>query len=113
VTDPALLELLRRRRADVSERLARLDADERSLLRDRSDATADDEHDPEGSTLSGEWSRVDALRRAAETERAELDAALGRVDAGTYGICAACGRSIPPERLRARPMAERCVDCAS
>lgn len=111
--DPEVLALLRERRVDADTRLARLDADERSLLLDRSDATADDEHDPEGSTLSGEWSRVDALRRATITERGELERALSRVDAGTYGVCARCGRSIPVERLRARPMAELCVSCAS
>jgi DnaK suppressor protein len=113
MTDPELLALLRRRRDDAAARLARLDVDEKSLLQDRSDATADDEHDPEGSTLSGEWSRVDALRRAALDEMAELDRAQARVDAGTYGVCARCGVSIPLERLRARPMAELCVACAS
>jgi DnaK suppressor protein len=112
VIDPEVSGLLRARRVEVDARLAHLAADERSLLRDRSDATADDEHDPEGSTLSGEWSRVDALRRAALQERAELERAEARVAQGTYGICAACERAIPIERLRARPMAERCVACA-
>jgi RNA polymerase-binding transcription factor DksA len=91
--------------------LARLDEDEASLRRDRADATADDEHDPEGSTLSGEWQRLDALRRARREERAEVEDALHRVDAGTYGICARCGRPIPAPRLEARPMATTCVDC--
>ncbi|MCK6065031.1 MULTISPECIES: TraR/DksA family transcriptional regulator [Microbacterium] len=103
------LELLRR---DVLTRLERLDADERSLLHDRADGTADDEHDPEGSTLSGEWSRVDALRRAALGELAEIDAAMARIADGTYGICARCGRPIPAERMKVRPTASLCVACA-
>lgn len=103
---------LQRLRADVEARLARLDADERALLHDRADGTADDEHDPEGSTLSAEWSRVDALRRGAIAEIAEIDAALRRVADGTYGVCARCGRRIPDERMRVRPMAELCVACA-
>lgn len=107
------IALLRARRAEVDLRLDRLAADERSLLADRADGTADDEHDPEGSTLSGEWSRVDVLRRAADQERAELDAALARVAAGTYGRCEGCGRRIPLERLRVRPMAAHCVTCAA
>lgn len=111
-TDPALLAALRARRAETDARLRRLDEDERMLLRDRADGTADDEHDPEGATLSGEWSTVDALRRATRTERDELDAALVRAQAGTYGVCVECGRRIPRARLLARPMAERCVDCA-
>lgn len=111
MTDSA--DLLRARRAEVDGRLRRLAHDEQSLRRDRADGTADDEHDPEGSTLSGEWAQVDALRRAAEAERADLDAALARIDAGTYGFCVACGRRIPVERLQARPMADRCVACAA
>lgn len=103
---------LQRLRADVQARLARLDADERALLHDRADGTADDEHDPEGSTLSAEWSRVDALRRGAIAEIAEIDAALRRVGDGTYGVCARCGRRIPDERMQVRPMAELCVACA-
>jgi DnaK suppressor protein len=110
--DAELRALLEGRRAAALELLGRLDADERSLLRDRADATADDEHDPEGSTLSGEWSRVDALGRAARDELADVDAALARMDSGAYGVCEACGRSIPRERLLARPMARRCVACA-
>lgn len=98
-------------RADVDARLRRLDEDEAALLRDRADGTADDEHDPEGSTLSGEWQRVDALRRAALDERAEIDAALRRVVEGTYGVCERCGNRIPHARLEVRPTARLCVNC--
>ncbi len=41
----------------------------------------------------------------------EIDAALGRIDAGTYGICVRCGKSIPDERLAAVPYAVLCVSC--
>jgi len=104
---------IERRRADVDARLARLDGDDALLRRDRADGTADDEHDPEGSTLSGEWAQIDALRRAAVAERVRLDAARDRMAAQTYGVCVSCGREIPLERLRARPEADRCVACAS
>lgn len=105
--------VLEARLREIELLLSRLDADEASLRHDRADATADDEHDPEGSTLSGEWQRVEALRRAQRDERAEVVAALARLDAGTYGICARCGRPIPAARLEARPMATLCVACAS
>lgn len=111
MTDPA--GALRARAAELDELLARLGADESSVRADRADTTADDEHDPEGSTLSGEWQRIEALRRAALAERAEVDAALACVDAGTYGVCEVCGHPIPPERLEARPFATRCVACAA
>ena len=104
---------LEQRLREIDALLARLDADEASLRTDRADATADDEHDPEGSTLSGEWQRVDALRRARLDERAEVKEAIRRMDAGTYGVCVRCGDPIPPARLEARPMATMCVACAS
>jgi RNA polymerase-binding protein DksA len=40
-----------------------------------------------------------------------IDAALARIDAGTYGICVNCGRPIAPERLEAMPWATLCIDC--
>jgi RNA polymerase-binding transcription factor DksA len=82
------------------------------LRRDRSAETADDEHDPEGVTLSMEWERIEGLRLAAERDLAEIDEALARWSSGDYGRCEGCGGSIPTERLRVRPAARRCVPCA-
>ena len=110
MSDPAAV--LRARAADLDALLARLDADGDAVRADRADQTADDEHDPEGSTLSGEWQRIEALRRSAASERAEVDAALDRVAAGKYGVCVVCGRAIPAARLEARPFATTCVGCA-
>ncbi len=81
------------------------------LTRDR-DEPADDEHDPEGVTLSTEWSRLSALVDAAQSELRQVEDALARLDAGTYGVCANCGRRIPAARLKVRPFAELCVPCA-
>lgn len=47
---------------------------------------------------------------AIETLR-EVDAALKRIDNGTYGRCESCGNEIPAERLDARPVARLCVTC--
>ena len=44
---------------------------------------------------------------------AELEHSLERVDEGTYGVCAACGKDIPYERMEAVPDTDYCVDCAS
>jgi DnaK suppressor protein len=40
-----------------------------------------------------------------------IDAALARIDAGTYGICVNCSAQIAPERLEAMPWATLCIDC--
>lgn len=107
------IERLRERERELTDQLARLDADDAALRVDRADATADDEHDPEGSTLSGEWQRVSALRASTRDELAQVATALARVDAGTYGVCERCGRPIPEARLEVRPQATMCVACAS
>lgn len=41
----------------------------------------------------------------------EIDSALAKIDDGTYGLCARCGREIPEERLQAVPYATLCVSC--
>jgi DnaK suppressor protein len=41
----------------------------------------------------------------------QVNAALARLDAGTYGICENCGKEISPRRLEALPYARLCVDC--
>jgi DnaK suppressor protein len=41
----------------------------------------------------------------------KIQDALARVDAGTFGRCAACGRPISAARLRARPVTDLCIGC--
>ena len=47
----------------------------------------------------------------AEQVLSEIDAALKRVEDGTYGTCVNCGQEIPRERLQANPWASLCIDC--
>jgi RNA polymerase-binding transcription factor DksA len=82
------------------------------LTHDREGSNDDDEHDPEGVTLSSEWSRLTGLADAAASELHQVDDAIARMDAGDYGACAACGRPIPVARLEIRPFAVHCVACA-
>lgn len=46
-----------------------------------------------------------------EEQLADVDKALDRIEEGTYGICANCGKAIMPERLEALPYAKLCIDC--
>jgi RNA polymerase-binding transcription factor len=39
-----------------------------------------------------------------------IDAALKRIDEGTYGECTRCGKEIPEERLEARPWSALCIE---
>ena len=53
------------------------------------DSNADDEHDPEGSTVAFERARTTALLQQARARLDEIDRAAARVAAGTYGRCEA------------------------
>lgn len=113
---PAQLErfeaLLQRERTDAEERLAEFGDVMSEVRTARSDATADDEHDPEGPTMTQEWSQRTAVLADVCAELTDIEHALGRIADGTYGICARCGKRITAGRLDARPTATLCIDCA-
>lgn len=75
-------------------------------------SNADDEHDPEGSTIAFERSQVASLLDQTHRRLEAIDAALTSLDDGTYGTCRSCGLPIPTARLAARPVARTCVSCA-
>lgn len=79
----------------------------------RADAEPD-RHDVQSS----DWAQNEDGRNVAyaleERETAELnaiDAAIKRIEAGTFGLCTDCGVDIPTARLHANPAAMRCVAC--
>lgn len=99
-------------RAAAAGSVAALERDLAALMAAAIGANGDDEHDPEGATIGFERAQLTVLLASARHRLAELDAALERVDAGTYGTCVRCGRPIGAERLAARPAATTCVGCA-
>ncbi|MCE0767913.1 TraR/DksA C4-type zinc finger protein [Pseudonocardia kujensis] len=54
----------------------------------------------------------DLARGTLRMQRAQVVAALERIDAGSYGRCAVCGKQIDDERLEARPETDKCRDHA-
>lgn len=107
-----LSELLDERRQRAQRRLDALTRDFDDIVERSSDASRDDEHDPEGATIAFERAQVAALVSAAEQELADIDRAVERLQAGTHDRCERCGGAIPDERLRARPTTRTCVGCA-
>jgi DnaK suppressor protein len=95
------------------QRLADLTHDFDAVVSASRDTNADDEHDPEGATIAFERSQIDALVRQAEGHLEEIEAAVKRLDAGTYGTCEVCGNPIGKERLEARPASRVCIECAA
>lgn len=93
----------------VSELRGELDG----IIAEQEAKPPDDEHDVEGSSVGYERARLMALLAHAEGRLAELEAASGRLAAGSYGRCGRCGGLIGDERLAALPTTQRCLSCAS
>jgi RNA polymerase-binding protein DksA len=105
-------ELLLAERARVGGLAAALDREFAGIAAAASEPGTDDEHDPEGATLAFERQHTAALLARAREQIAEIDAAIGRLDEGTYGVCVRCGEPVGQGRLAARPAAATCVRCA-
>lgn len=111
--DPLVVDLLNERLAQVTAQRAALASAIEGMRVTRSLTVADDEHDPEGSTVSLDQARDVALLQQTERTLAELTAAQRRLATGTYGVCEACGAALPTARLLARPEARLCVPCSA
>ncbi len=93
------------------------------VLRAAQDIVEDDTEEGELSSAAGDQHLADhasdmldrevdeSLEENAEVIVHEIDDALGRIAAGTYGICVNCGQPIPEDRLDAVPYAVLCVPC--
>ena len=98
-----IADALKARMAQLSERVERLEEDLRQPL---------DPDFAEQATGMEASEANEALEGASRAEIAQIRAALGRIEYGTYGICVTCGESIAPARLEALPFAQHCIDCA-
>ncbi len=106
-------EVLLAERAQALRRVAALEREFDALAEAAGSAGTDDEHDPEGATLAFERQHTAALLAQARDQLAAVDAALGRWEAGQYGVCVRCGQPIGDDRLAARPAAPTCLRCAA
>jgi DnaK suppressor protein len=105
-SDPALekarAELLAQR-AEFRSRVDTIHAHARNPL---------EQDSSEQAAQLGNVAVVSALEAEATGEIAAIDAALARLDAGTYGRCTRCGEPISPARLAVRPASAECVECS-
>jgi RNA polymerase-binding transcription factor DksA len=104
---------LENERRQTLQRLATLTDEFNDVVAASRDSNADDEHDPEGTTIAFERSQLNALVQQARDHVAEIDDAIARLAARTYGVCQGCGQPIGAGRLAARPVARTCIRCAS
>jgi DnaK suppressor protein len=103
-----LEETLREERAELLDQVADLQA-EAGVDRWRGDGSGDDPADL--GTASSERETAATLSDHAKRLLGEIDEALRRIDAGTYGACTRCGQQIGFDRLEAVPAAALCLDC--
>ena len=67
----------------------------------------------EGTSEAVERLATTATARSIAGSIADIDTALTKLEAGTYGFCESCGEQIGSDRLEALPAASLCVKCAA
>ena len=76
-------------------------------------SSSSDNHLADTASETYERELDEGLEDDAQDQLREVEAALRRIEAGTYGFCSACGKTIPQERLQAVPWTTLCIDDAS
>ena len=71
-----------------------------------------DQHQGDLGTETFEREKDFSLLEQLEAEIGDLDAALRKIDEGTYGTCEICGKEISADRLEAIPGTRTCIDHA-
>lgn len=104
----AALDAERRAEARMADALG---AETNNLVRGRQAAGVTAEGFGKGETASIDLQQARAEHRMALARLQAIDAALGRLDTGRYGICTDCGGPISRARLEAMPAAARCIRC--
>ena len=94
---------LERRLQDMQNRLASI---KRDVTQSHSGDSAEQAQERENDEV------VDAIGNETAQSIRDIQAALTRIEDGSYGLCEACGEDIGQGRLEAIPEATRCVNCA-
>lgn len=107
-------DLLTDRRRAVSNALDNLHKENAGSLEDETGELVSgsaDQHMADTATQTVEREIGNTLELHDERLLVAIDAALDRIEAGSYGQCVNCGAHIPEERLEAMPWATLCIDC--
>lgn len=107
------LSLYRERLLQERTQLLQRIAQQRGGLVSRADMAADhfDNSFQSRAQIRTERQTEFAINEHETAELGDIEAALERMDAGTYGQCSECGVTIAPARLNAYPTAKRCIVC--
>ena len=105
--------LLVTQREQISRALVAIHADASTSLEDATgelNSSSLDDHLGDLASETHDREVEYGLEENGDEVVSEIDAALKRIDDGTYGVCASCGQPIGKERLEARPWATLCID---
>jgi RNA polymerase-binding transcription factor DksA len=101
----------RQRLAAAAANLSHEHADDGSLTDETGELTGgSDNHMGDVATETFDRELDAGLQEGVEQQIEQIDAALGRIEDGSFGLCAVDGKPIPEERLRAVPWATLCID---
>ncbi len=99
-------------RQRVIEAISYLHEENPGTIEDETDEVVGsvDNHLADTATVTVDREIDYTLEENSEHVLAEIDAALKRIEDGTFGICRTCGKPIEPERLELLPYATQCID---
>jgi RNA polymerase-binding transcription factor DksA len=100
--------ILKRRKATLADDILGLNRD--WLDKSEGDAAHSNHMAESGTDAFEEDVRLSRMESAGE-EIEEIEAALGRIRQGTFGVCEECAKPLPTPRLRAIPYARLCLSC--
>jgi len=98
-------------RQELQTELARLETQLERQHAEADTVPGRGEQSTEQASQTLEQERSLALTQNLRTMIEQVQAALRRLENGTYGVCEGCGQAISPERLQALPFATQCVRC--
>jgi DnaK suppressor protein len=86
---------------------------EEARMTESSSDRSPDPGNAEASSMKLEYAKELSIEQNTIDLLGKVERALLRVEAGEYGLCESCGKSIPIERLDILPYSTLCVDCAA
>jgi RNA polymerase-binding protein DksA len=102
---------LQEERKRVKEAIDYLHEENPGNVQDETQDSTADNHPADVATVTFDRELDYSLEENEERLLGAIDAALARIDEGTYGSCTACGQPIGEERLEALPWTTQCIDC--
>ena len=104
-------ELLLEERGRVAAAIDYLHTENSGSIEDEAQEIGNDNHLAEIASVTLDREIDYSLEENSEHVLAAIDEALRRMDEGTFGACARCGKPIGEARLQAMPYATKCIDC--